>query len=357
MDPYRLQHRQARRAGGRLNLLRVVHMTGSAVSDFLEELSRVYAEDCLTATADPSRYEFSIAHVTPDGRWRFPDDLSREGIAAAPSMPLADAVARLVAINAHVMVPQMFCIPGMTRYRALFDMLRIPYVGNTPDVMSLAAHKARAKAVVAAAGVNVPRGEVLRAGETPSLTLPVVVKPVDSDNSLGVALVREHGEQSAALRGALEHADEVLVETFIPLGREIRAGCIEQNGEVFCLPFEEYAVDADDAPIRTHGDKIGWGSGGVLQLMAKKQSRAWIVDPDDPITGAVRAAALQCHAALGARHYSLFDFRIDPSGVPWFLEASPYCSFARASVISVMAAAAGIPIEQLFADMLNEALR
>jgi D-alanine-D-alanine ligase len=42
----------------------------------------------------------------------------------------------------------------------------------------------------------------------------------------------------------------------------------------------------------------------------------------------VRAA----HQALGFRQYSLFDFRIDPDGRPWFLEAV-YCSFAPDSVI------------------------
>jgi D-alanine-D-alanine ligase len=338
-------------------MLRVVHLTGSAVSAFLEDLSRVYAEDCLTATADPSRYAFSIAHVTPDGRWRFPDDLSREAIASAPAMPIADAVGRLVALNPDVMVPQMFCIPGMTRYRALFNLLGIPYIGNTPEVMALAAHKARAKAVVAASGVNVPPGEVLRAGDSPTIGLPVVVKPVDSDNSLGLTLVREQAEHAAALADALQHAGEVLVEAFIPLGREVRAGCIVRDGEVICLPLEEYAVDPDHAPIRTHDDKIGRTAGGALQLMAKQHSRAWNVDPGDPITAAVHEATRRSHAALGARHYSLFDFRIDPAGVPWFLEASPYCSFARASVISMMAAAAGIPIDQLFADMLDEALR
>ena len=30
------------------------------------------------------------------------------------------------------MIPQMFCIPGMTAYRALFDELGIPYLGNRP---------------------------------------------------------------------------------------------------------------------------------------------------------------------------------------------------------------------------------
>jgi len=58
--------------------------------------------------------------------------------------------------------------------------------------------------------------------------------------------------------------------------------------------------------------------------------------------------------ALRCRHYSLFDFRIDPSGQPWFLEAGLYCSFARKSVISVMAKAAGIPLDDLFATAIRE---
>ena len=85
----------------------------------------------------------------------------------------------------------MFCLPGMTSYRALFDVLDIPVVGNTPDVMALAANKAKAKAVVAAAGVLVPQGEVLRHGDPWSIAPPVVVKPVTGDNSLGVTLVRD----------------------------------------------------------------------------------------------------------------------------------------------------------------------
>ena len=69
------------------------------------------------------------------------------------------------------------------------------------------------------------------------------------------------------------------------------------------------------------------------------------------------AAALACHRALGCRHYSLFDFRVDPAGRVWFLEASPYCSFARASVVAVMAAAAGIGVGDLFATAVEQAVR
>ena len=328
--------------------LRVLHLVGSAVSDFFCDLSRVYAADCLEATADPARYEFHIAYVTPDHRWRFPVDLSREAISAAEPMPLDAAVLRLTALRVDVMLPQMFCLPGMTHYRALFDVLGIPYVGNPPDVMALGAHKARAKAVVAAAGVDVPAGELLRPGDRPVTRPPAVVKPVDADNSDGVALVREPAEFGAALDAAFAHSGEVLVESFVELGREVRCGIVERDGELVGLPLEEYAVDTARKPIRTHDDKLSRTAAGDMNLVAKDATRSWIVDPADPLTGRVQDVARRCHLALGCRQYSLFDFRIDPDGRPWFLEAGLYCSFARTSVIAVMARAAGVPVTELF---------
>ncbi len=336
--------------------LRVLHLVGSAVSEFMCDLSRLYARDCLAATADPSRYEFHVAYVTPDGRWRFPVDLSRDAILAAPACELADAVRSLTRLRPDVVVPQMFCLPGMTTYRALLELLGLPYVGSPPDVMALAAHKARAKAVVAAAGVRVPAGEVLARGDEPSLAPPVVVKPEDGDNSLGTTLVRDRAGYAAALDAAFAHSDRALVESYIELGREVRCGAVVRDGELVCLPLEEYRVDRVTKPIRDHADKISRDGEGELKLVAKDHTRAWIVDPGDPVTARVWDAARRCHAALGSRHYSLFDFRIDPAGQPWFLEAGLYCSFATQSVIPTMAAAAGLPLADLLAAAIRETL-
>jgi D-alanine-D-alanine ligase len=334
--------------------VRVLHLAGSAVSDFLADLSRLYARDCLEATADPGRYEFHVAYVTPDGRWRFPAGLTAGAIRAAVPLPLPEAVSRLTALRPDVMVPHMFCLPGMTSYRALFDLLGIPYVGSPPAVMALGARKPYARAVVAAAGVRVPAGEVVRRGQRPALAPPAVVKPADADNSLGVSLVRHRGGYRGALKAAWAHSDEALVESFVELGREVRCGIIARDGELTALPLEEYNVSPDGRPIREHADKIARDAAGELSLVAKDATRAWIVDPRDPVTGPVQAAARRCHAALGCRGYSLFDFRIDPAGQPWFLEASLYCSFARKSVISVMAAAAGLPLPELFGLAIKE---
>ena len=334
-------------------VLRVLHLVGSAVSEFYGDLSRLYAQDCLKSTANTALYEFHIAYITPDRHWRFPSDLSREAIASAIPMSVADAVQTLTARPIDVMVPHMFCIPGMTYYRALFDLLGIPYLGNTPDVMALTANKVRTKAVVATAGVSVPQGELLRLGDQPSINPPAVIKPVDGDNSLGVAFVRNRADFEPALKTAFADADEVLVETFIELGREVRCGILVRDGELVCLPLEEYRMDRDRQPIRRYDDKLGQNQSGDLHMVAKNGIKSWIVDPSDPVTARVWEIAKQCHIALGCRHYSLFDFRIDPSGQPWFLEAGLYCSFAQNSVISTMAKASGIPLEELFHIAVN----
>ena len=328
--------------------LRVLHLVGSPVDDFHCALSRLYATDCLAATADPQRYEVHVAFVTPDRRWRFPDDLSDESIAAAPSMDVAAAVGHLVDLDVDVAVPQMFCGPGMTTYRALLDLLGIRYVGNAPEVMALTMDKARARAVVASAGVDVPHGELLGPGDRPTITTPAVVKPVDSDNSVGVGYVAAPTGYPDALDRAFEHSDRVLVEEFVELGREVRCGIVVEGGELVCLPLEEYGLDPRSAPIRGYGDKLASGDDGDLHLVAKEPTKAWIVDVEDPITEAVWAMARTCHSALGCRHYSLFDVRVDPGGRPWFLEAGLYCSFARKSVICTMAAATGVDTAELF---------
>jgi D-alanine-D-alanine ligase len=335
---------------------RVLHLTGSVVDDFYADLSRLYAADCLAATADADLYEFHIAYLSPDGFWRFPVDLELATIATAPPWEIGEAITHISRLGIEVMVPHMFCRPGMTAYRALFDLLGIPYVGNTPDVMALGADKAKTRAVVAAAGVKVPPGQVLFVGNQLRLTPPVVVKPVDVDNSLGISLVRRQSEFDAAIADAFSHSDRVLVEQYIDLGREVRCGIVERDGVLIALPLEEYSVDRDHKPIRLHDDKIHRVAGGQLGLVAKDADHAWIVDVSDRLTAVVGEIAKTCHVALGARHYSLFDFRIDPEGRPWFLEAGLYCSFARQSVIAMMADAAGISLQELFHDAIQLAL-
>jgi len=346
----------------KLNLL---HVVGSPTDQFYCDLSRLYGEGCLAAIADSNRYAHTIAYLTPDGSWRFPVSLNDEDIAQAKPLTLAGAISFLQQQPIDLALPQLFCVAGMTDYRALLDLLKIPYLGNLPGLMAIAADKAKTKAIVATAGVPVPAGELLhkadwQAGKRPAIELPIIVKPTKTDNSIGLGLVQNAADYEAALSEAFAHDDEVIVERFIPLGREVRCGIIECEGELVCLPLEEYRMDAETQPVRAHANKLTSDNQGKLGYAAKDETQCWIVSPDDPgndaVTQRVWQAAKQCHRALGCRHYSLFDFRIDPQGQPWFLEAGLYCSFSPKSVLSAMMQASGLELEAFFKQMVREAL-
>jgi len=339
-----------------MSRLQILHLVGSAQDEFYCNLSLLYARDCLATIADRDRYEFHIAYVTPDHQWRFPASLDPVDIAATPSVEIAEAIATLKSKAIDVVIPQMFCLSGMTHYRSLLELLGVPYVGNTAEVMALGANKPAAKAIVAAAGVNVPKGECLRSMDVPSIQPPAVIKPSRADNSLGLAFVKSTAEYETALKRAFEYSTEVLVEDYIELGREVRCGILCKEDDLICLPLEEYPLDNATHPIRYHTDKLKQTESGELSLTPKGRQKSWIVDPSDPVTSAVHAAAKQCHKALNCRHYSLFDFRIDRQGIPWFLEAGLYCSFATNSVIAIMANAAGISTPELFEIAVQSAL-
>lgn len=336
--------------------LTILQLVGSPTNAFYCELSELYAGGCLAALGDEPGYHFVIAHVAPDGLWRFPTSLDVADIAAADALTIAQAAAYLDTLNISLALPQMFCPSGMTNYRALLDLLGIPFIGNDASAMALTADKAKARAIVAAAGVRVPDAEVLRKNETPKLALPLVIKPAIADNSDGITLAREAAQMPAALEAAFAFCDTVLAEQYIPLGREVRCGVIERAGKLHVLPLEEYCVSEADRPIRLPGHKLVRGQQEKLSLAAKEASEAWIVAASDTIVPAVAKAAKQCHRALDCRHYSLFDFRIDPAGNPWFLEAGLYCSFSPQSVLAMMAAADGIALPQFFAQCVAGAL-
>ncbi|CAF1190449.1 unnamed protein product [Adineta ricciae] len=338
---------------------RILHVTGSPSDDFYYGLSYRNAQCNLNmAPYVPLLHNFVIAVVTVDGQWRFPATLNEKDFDAAKPMSLAEAIQFITTQKIDLVMPHMYCIPGMTQYRALFDMLKIPYMGNTAEVMAIAVHKDKTKAIVAAAGVKVPFGEILRHGDVPTIPPPAIVKPTCCDNSLGMTLVKDASDYDTALKKAFEQADKVIVETFIPPGREVRCGIIVKDGQLISLPIEEYSIDPHERPVRTHVEKFPEldANGKFLGWPKDYGARYWIVDSNDLVTQKVQDVAKKCHVALGCRHYSAFDFRIDPSGEPWFIEAGLYCSFDGGGGIPYMAKTSGISLDELVATMIKETL-
>ncbi|MEL7499640.1 MAG: D-alanine--D-alanine ligase [Planctomycetota bacterium] len=341
----------------------VLQLTGSPKDTFHEQLSLAYARDCEQALGSDA--DFIFLHTRPGGQHLILSSLHPQSIKNAKPITLGQAIETICMTQPELALPQMFCREGMTTYRSLLDLVGVSYIGNLPHTMALTFDKARTRSIVSVAGVRVPTGLVIDfnspSWQSPSshtdafsrFEFPVIVKPSCSDNSMGVTLVDDAESLGEAISHAAEFSTEVLVEQFIAPGREVRCGVIDVKGELKCLPLQEYDVSGDH-PIRLPPDKVTKNLTGDVELTSRLKSTSHAVSLEDPATETVHDLARKAHIALGCRHYSLFDFRIDDDGQPWFLEAGLYCSFANSSVIATMASYDSIELRDLFSELAQQ---
>ncbi|MEM7784896.1 MAG: D-alanine--D-alanine ligase [Planctomycetota bacterium] len=335
----------------------VLHLTGSPQDRFHEQLSLTYARDAEQSLKTVVGQTLFL-HVNPQGQRFLVPSLKSEDLRAAKPMTLPQILEAINIAKPDLALPQMFCRTGMIQYRCLLEFLQIPFIGNLGEVMALTFDKYRTKSVVSSFGIPVPEAKLVSNNvstiET-DIIYPVIVKPNSSDNSAGVSLVNKSTDLQAAVLDAQTHSPEVLIEKFIPPGREVRCGVIEHQGNLIPLPLQEYYVDST-SPIRFQEDKLIVTDNELQGLTSRIKKTSCQVDVKDPITKSVQELSQVAHRALRCRHYSLFDFRIDESGKPWFLEAGLYCSFAKSSIISTMAEYHGWSLNQLFQKMIGEVI-
>merc|ERR1719281_1790600 len=333
----------------------VLHVCGSTASEYYEGVSTYYGSECIDAVQKQEKYLNLPCFVHLNGTWSFPTDISEETRAKTEHLTFPQAMQKIADLKPSAIVPHMFCLPGMTSFRALFDTMDIPIVGNMADVMALSTDKWKTKAVVAASGVKGPHAEVLRKGDTPTLQPPFLLKPCNEDNSQGISLVRPGNDVQEALDHAFSFDSEVLAEEYVPLGRELRVAGLEmEDGSLKVLPCIEYFLSEKD-PIRTAAHKLVTNEKGVPTTVATG-GRKCPADIDDVLAGKLQDMVERSHKALGCRDYSLYDVRVDPQGEPYFIEACLYCSFAPKSVIVLMGASVGLEQKTIYEMLVDRAI-
>jgi D-alanine-D-alanine ligase len=227
------------------------------------------------------------------------------------------------------------------RVQAVLDLAGLAYTGSNHIASATAMDKDLSKRLFRAAAVPTAdwlMAPVLAHDVADTLGWPVVVKPNKQGSTVGLSIVREPSALAAALALADRFDNEVMVERFIP-GRELTVGILD--GEA--LPVGE---------IITKGE--------VFDYQAKYQTGgAREVFPADlPVEKSeeLRAIALRAHAALKLGVYSRIDFRMDPEGDFWCLEANSLPGMTAASLLPQAAKAAGIDFPKLVERICRAAL-
>jgi D-alanine-D-alanine ligase len=228
------------------------------------------------------------------------------------------------------------------RIQAVLDLAGLPYTGSNHIASAAAMDKDLAKRLFRAAAVPtadwrmVPVSAEEVAG---ALGWPVVVKPNKQGSTVGLSIVRAPDALAAAVALAQRHDDEVMVERFIP-GRELTVGVLEGHA----LPVGEIIV-----PGEVFDYQAKYQAGGAREIFP--------ADLPADVASRVQAVAVRAHAALKLGAYSRVDFRLDPQGGIWCLEANSLPGMTAASLLPQAARAAGIDFSQLVERICKAAIR
>ena len=227
------------------------------------------------------------------------------------------------------------------RIQAVLDLAGLAYTGSNHIASATAMDKDLSKRLFRAAGVPTAdwlMAPVLAHDVTEKLGWPVVVKPNKQGSTVGLSIVREPSGLAAALALADRFDNEVMVERFIP-GRELTVGILD--GEA--LPVGEIITKGEVFDYEAKYQK-----GGAREVFPADLS------PD--AAGSLQQLALRAHAALKLGVYSRIDFRMDPEGSFWCLEANSLPGMTAASLLPQAARAAGIEFPKLVERICRAAL-
>lgn len=294
---------------------------------------------------DVTRYDALAVRIGPDGRWSV--DGQPTGVRVWDSMMAALDMLR----GMDVIFPALHGPYGEDgTLQSALEMLDVPYVGN--GVLASAAGMAKdvTKTVLAADGLRVADGVVLRPGGplevARRLPLPVYVKPARAGSSLGVSRVDAWESLGTAVLAARKEDPRVLVEAAVS-GREVDVGVLEHpDGRLEVGPpleilvgerqdFFDYAAKYDDA-------------GTVFQIPA---------DLDPAVRAVLADRAVRAFRALNCRGLLRVDFFLPAGGgEPVLNEVNTFPGFTAASQFPRIWAAAGIRYPDLLDIMIATAL-
>lgn len=231
--------------------------------------------------------------------------------------------------------------------QALLDMVGVPYTGSGHLASALAMDKHLSKVVLRSAGVATANWIMAPAPGSPDeldahdvgrhLDWPVVVKPSKQGSTVGLSIVRAPGELAAAVTEAFRYDDEVMIERFVP-GQELTVGIL---GDVV-LPTIEIQ------PVKELYDYECKYTPGM--------AREFVAELSPEIQSKLADQARRAFHALKLRGYARIDFRLDPQGQPWCLEANTLPGMTPTSLIPQAAAAAGVLFPDLCERIVHLAL-
>jgi D-alanine-D-alanine ligase len=221
------------------------------------------------------------------------------------------------------------CVQG------ILETLKIPYTHSGVLASALAMDKAKAKAVMAAAGVVVPGGGLFNrhvAAADHVMAPPYVVKPNAEGSSVGVFIIREGANQPPQELASPDwtHGEEVMIEPYIR-GKELAVAVMDGK-----------ALTVTDIQPRSefYDYEAKYAEGGSVHVLPARI-------PAHAFEKALEMSE-RAHAALGCRGVTRSDLRYDDvNDILVLLEVNTQPGMTPTSLVPEQAALTGVDFDRL----------
>lgn len=298
---------------------------------------------------DPARFEVYPLIITRENWYHEHESGERTGVDRNDFSLLQDG--RNLHFDAVMLA--IHGTPGEDgRLQGYLDMLGIPYSGCGSITSALTFNKNFCKQVVGSlAGIRMARSLHFFRGNEPKqleriasqLRFPLFVKPAEGGSSLGISKVPDPSELEPALKKAYREDRQILVEEFVP-GREFTCGVFRHQGEVRALPITEIRTG------RTFFDYEAKYTPGLSEEITP-------ADIPVPLAERISGISRQIYCYLDCRGIVRIDYILESDGRDlYFLEINTMPGQTENSIVPRMVRASGMPLEDFYQALIQEAL-
>lgn len=232
--------------------------------------------------------------------------------------------------------------------QAYFELLDIPQTSCDMYQAALTFNKRDCLSVLKPYGIKTAESYYLNLGDivnedaiVAKVGLPCFVKANKAGSSFGITKVYKKEDLQNAIDYAFKEDDEIIIEEFLD-GTEVSVGVITYKGETKVLPITEIVSDNDffDYKAKYLGESQEITPARISDEMAQK----------------VNTVAKKVYEVLKMSGFSRSEY-IFKNGEPHLLEVNTVPGFTKASILPQQALAAGISLEDLFCNAIEESLK
>src|SRR6267378_3763098 len=235
--------------------------------------------------------------------------------------------------------------------QGMLELLGLPYTGSGILASALCMDKARANAMMAAAGLHIPMFEELEIKEgiaaevveklVATYGLPVVIKPVREGSTIGLTIAKDADEVASGLVLAARYDRRVMIQKFAS-GIEITVGVLA-TPELQVLPTLEIV---SDNPVYDYDAK--YTAGKSHHIIPARITEAAQADASE--------AAKRAFVELGCAGMARVDIIVDEHSNPWVLEVNTVPGLTEVSLLPDAAKAAGISFDEMCQRLIDHAV-